>query len=63
MFFLLQHGEEAAHAAEAAHGAEPAAEHAEHVPIIVQMVMWRIVSAIQIAPANRHPLDVVVSMR
>ena len=38
MFFLLQHGEEAAHAAEAAHGAEPAAEHAEHVPIVVQMV-------------------------
>jgi F-type H+-transporting ATPase subunit a len=38
MFFLLQHGEEAAHAAEAAHGAGPAAEHAEHVPIVVQMV-------------------------
>jgi F-type H+-transporting ATPase subunit a len=38
MFFLLQHGEQAAHAAEAAHGAEPAPEHAEHVPILAQMV-------------------------
>jgi F-type H+-transporting ATPase subunit a len=38
MFFLLQHGAEAAPAAEAAHGAEPAAEHAEHVPILAQMV-------------------------
>ena len=38
MFFLLQHGEQAAQTAEAAHGAEPAAEHAEHVPILAQMV-------------------------
>jgi F-type H+-transporting ATPase subunit a len=38
MFFLLQHGEEAAHTAEAAHGAEQTAEHAEHVPILAQMV-------------------------
>jgi len=35
MFFLLQHGEEAAHAAEAAHGAE---QSAEHVPILAQIV-------------------------
>src|ERR1043165_7349029 len=32
MFFLLQHGEEVAH------GAEPAAEQAEHVPVLAQMV-------------------------
>ena len=38
MFFLLQHGEEAAQAAGAAHGAEQTAEHAEHVPILAQMV-------------------------
>jgi F-type H+-transporting ATPase subunit a len=38
MFFLLQHAPEAAHAAEAAHGAEPAAEHAEQVPVLAQMV-------------------------
>ena len=38
MFFLLQHAPEAAHAAEAAQGAEPAAEHAEQVPVLAQMV-------------------------
>jgi F0F1-type ATP synthase membrane subunit a len=38
MFFLLQHGEEAAHTARSRARAEQTAEHAEHVPILAQMV-------------------------
>jgi hypothetical protein len=38
MFFLLQHGEQAAHAAEAAHGAERRRNTPSMCPILAQMV-------------------------